>query len=117
MYISVIERTRLIGLLKALGATENTIMLLFMMEFTLIGLIGGLIGLISGVALSYVIGPYFFKLIRAPIARGRLEILPVFSAELMLTAFMVALLSGVLAGIYPARKAAKLDPAAALRQE
>lgn len=120
MYISVIERTRLIGLLKALGATELTIMMLFMMESTLIGLIGGAIGITIGIALSYVIGPYIFGFTRAPFIRGRsitVEITPVFSLNLIATAFLIAVLSGVIAGIYPARKAAKLDPVVALRQE
>ncbi|MCS7364903.1 MAG: ABC transporter permease [archaeon GB-1867-035] len=119
MYISVIERTRLIGLLKALGATELTIMMLFMMESTLIGLIGGAIGIATGIALSYVIGPYIFGFTRAPFMGGgmAIEITPVFSFDLIVTAFLIAVLSGVIAGIYPARKAAKLDPVVALRQE
>jgi len=127
MYISVIERTKLIGLLKALGATENTILLLFLMESTLIGLIGGSIGIITGIILSYIIGPSIFSLMRIPALRTpratkirgafKIQFQPVFTLELILTAFIIALLSGIIAGIIPARKAAKLDPVKALRQE
>lgn len=120
MYISVIERTKLIGLLKALGATQLEIMTLFLMESTLIGFIGGIIGIASGITLSYLIGPYLFGFTGMPFGRGRrvtFKITPVFSFELISTAFIIAILSGVIAGIYPARRAAKLDPVVALRQE
>ncbi len=123
MYISVIERTKLIGLLKALGATESTILLLFLMESALVGLIGGVIGVIAGIALSHIIGPIILRSIGLPIMRaprGRtaiIEVKPVFTVELIFIAFLAALLSGVIAGIIPARRAAKLDPVKVLRQE
>jgi len=121
MFISVIERTRFIGLFKALGATSMDILLLFLSEAILISFIGGVIGCLLGISLSYVVGPSLFSMLRVPGSpiRGRsfFGFQPVFTPELIVTAFTVSLLAGLLAGLYPAYKASKLDPVIALRSE
>jgi len=108
MLVSVTERTREIGLLKALGATNRGILLQFFMEGVLITLLSGLIGMaLAGglmAALRAVPGPEGFDPPRLVPA----------SATLAIGSLMLA---GVIAGLYPARKAAMLQPVEALRQE
>lgn len=104
MLVSVTERTREIGTRKALGATTKTILIQFLMEAVILSLIGGMIGLTLGILLSNVIA-------------SALNIVPIYtlgSVGLVL-AFSTAV--GVFFGIYPARKAAKLNPIDALRFE
>jgi putative ABC transport system permease protein len=108
MLVAVTERTREIGLRKALGATNGSILFQFFMEGILLTLLSGLIGLaLAGglmAALGHVNGPEGFDPPR----------LVASSAILAIACLTVA---GVVAGIYPARKAAMLQPVEALRQE
>ena len=119
MFISVIERTRFIGLFKALGATGSDVLVLFLSEATMIGLIGGIIGCVVGIISSELIGSSIFGgfLSRSPVFRGGIEVHPVFTPEMILISFGVSLLSGLIAGFYPAYKASKMDPVKALREE
>lgn len=135
MYISVMERTRIIGVFKALGAKNRTIMALFLVEALLIGLIGGSLGFGVGVAMAYSASGLLQGYTaaqspggqarwsfpgRQPLARPgpqTVTIEPVFTPWLILLALGFAVLVSLLAGFYPARKAAKLDPATALRYE
>ena len=117
-YVSVMERTREIGILKAVGFKRRTIMMLFLSESILTGLIGGVIGVVFGCFLALTMGnilPQF----RLPHGRAAPPTtLPVLiSPELLLftVAFTVAI--AVLAGLYPAWKASKLDPVIALKHE
>ena len=110
MYTSVRERTKEIGILKAVGAKNQTIVLIFLMESGIIGLVGGLGGMIPGLGLA--------KLIQAV---GQVH--PVFYIEASITPGIVLfglLFSfgvGCLSGFFPARSAAKLKPVDALRYE
>jgi putative ABC transport system permease protein len=108
MLVAVSERTREIGLRKALGATNRSILLQFLMEGVLLTLLSGLIGMgLSGgfmAALGNVRGPQGFDPPR----------LVPFTAVLAIGSLTLA---GVVAGLYPARKAAMLQPVDALRQE
>ncbi|MEI8361202.1 MAG: ABC transporter permease [bacterium] len=110
MYVIVTERTAEIGLRKAVGAKVQDIMTQFLIESTLITMLGGLIGIIFGIGISYLI---------AIVARNFLGLAWKFS--LPITGFVVAicfsLVCGVVFGLYPARKAARLDPIEALRTE
>jgi len=109
MYTSVRERTREIGILKAVGAKNSTITLIFLIESGIIGLVGGLGGMIPGLGLA--------KLIQAI---GQVH--PVFYIEASVTPGIIAfglLFSfgvGCLSGFFPARSAAKLKPVEALRR-
>jgi putative ABC transport system permease protein len=105
MLVSVRERTREIGVRRAVGATRTTILLQFLVEAIVISTLGGVIGLLLGAGI---------------IALARLAIpgLPVhLSLWVVLTALGFAALVGVLSGVMPARSAAKLDPVEALRFE
>jgi putative ABC transport system permease protein len=104
MLVSVTERTREIGIRKAIGATTNTILLQFLTESVIISMLGGIIGLILGLVGAYAIG-------------SLAGITPVLSAGTIAIAIIFSMSVGIFFGIYPARKAAKLDPIDALRYE
>jgi putative ABC transport system permease protein len=109
MYVVVGERTSEIGLRKAVGATYKTIMMQFLIEAVVITLAGGVVGIIFGTVISYIIA----------VGASYSGLNWVFSIPLK--AFIVALsfsaFFGLLFGIYPARKAALMEPINALRKE
>ena len=104
MMISVTERTREIGVRKALGATRRTILWQFLVEAATLTLVGGAIGLVVGGAIAYLVGAL------TPVP----AYVPLMSVAIALAA---AAVTGLLFGIYPASKAARLDPVEALRYE
>lgn len=122
MVMSIYERTREIGLMKAVGATNRDVMLIFLAEAGTIGLIGGIGGVIAGVILGQVGGFVGRQLLLAQIAQSGgspegLETLVYTPLWLPLFAIAFATLVGVISGIYPALRAIRLDPIAALRYE
>ena len=104
MLVSVTERTREIGIRKALGATYNNILLQFLIEAVVIGVVGGFLGVVIGVIASYGISS--FAGWNTVISWWAIVVAVVFSVGI-----------GLFFGIYPARKAALLDPIDALRYE
>lgn len=104
MMVSVTERTREIGIRKALGARYRDIMLQFLIESVVIGVLGGIFGVGLGIAAAFAIS-----------ALGSLN--TVISVLSILVPFGVSIAVGLFFGIYPARKAALLDPIDALRYE
>ena len=104
MLVSVRERTREIGIRKAIGARGRDILAQFLVEALVLSLLGGLIGIALGVALSALIGQ---------LAGWGF----VFSPVTPLVAVLFSLLVGVVFGVWPARQAARLDPIVALRYE
>ena len=104
MLVSVTERTREIGIRKSLGARTGSILLQFLSESAIITLLGGLIGIVLGVAGAQAIGG-------AIGFSARISVVTVLGAS----AFSAAV--GIFFGIYPARKAARLSPIEALRHE
>ena len=102
MTASVLERTREVGLMKALGAEDLTVALLFLAEGGLVGALGGLAGFVGGRALAAAIGGHVFDTVLPP----RLVALP--------AAFAVCLLVSLLATAFPVRRALAIDPILAL---
>ncbi len=110
MLVSVTERTREIGLRKAVGARNKDILCQFLIEAVVLTLLGGIIGFIVGLSFSFIIALVLSKVL------GIVWdfVLPI---SAVILAFGVAAVVGLVFGIYPARKAANLDPITALRYE
>ena len=104
MLVTVTERTREIGLRKALGAKKKVITVQFLLEAIMITFVGGTIGVVLGMSVSSI----FSRSMGLPL---------VFSLPSILLAFGVSAAIGVLFGWYPAQKAANLQPIEALRYE
>lgn len=102
MFVSVKERTREIGLRKAIGATRRTILAQFLLESSVICLIGGLIGLIAAILLSFMLNQFFPTSVQY---------------DVVIIAIIISLLTGIISGLAPAYSAAKMDPVDALRYE
>ncbi|MCX8193793.1 MAG: ABC transporter permease [Candidatus Pacearchaeota archaeon] len=115
MFTSVLERTRQIGILKAVGMTDKEVMSLFLIESALIGLVGGIFGLFVGFIISGVIG----QLTSVFLGGTRIGGVPMVSIrpELIVFALLFSVIIGIISGIFPARRAAKLEPVEALRYE
>ncbi len=116
LIMNVIEKSREIAILKAMGATNSGIMTVFMLQGLFIGLIGTIIGITGGFLLGYVLNTY--QLIKLPADVYYLNHLPVlmkFSDFIMISTS--AILISFLATLYPAWQAAKLDPVEPLRYE
>ena len=104
MLITVTERTREIGVRKALGATQNDIRVQFIVEAMLVCLIGGIIGVILGGAIGMIASSVVLDITWPPISA-------------VIFALLFSLATGVFFGAYPASKAAKMQPIEALRYE
>jgi putative ABC transport system permease protein len=125
MTVAVMERTREIGILKAIGAKSRTVLGMFLAEAVLVGVIGGFIGAFTGYGLSYGLAQALSSfmqpqrqemVLQAPETQG-LTVNPVFSPEWTVIAIVFAIIVCIIFGLYPARKAAKLNPVEALRYE
>ncbi|MEZ5738911.1 MAG: ABC transporter permease [Burkholderiaceae bacterium] len=104
MLVSVTERTREIGIRLAVGAQESQVMTQFLVEAVVLSLLGGVIGVVSGLAL-------------AALAASGMQIPLVVDPVIVLVAFGFSAVVGVLFGYFPARRAARLDPIDALRHQ
>jgi ABC-type antimicrobial peptide transport system permease subunit len=116
MMMAIYERTREIGVLKALGASAGEIRRLFTVEAGMIGLIGGFFGLIIGTLLGRLVDwiAHRYLISEGVTGVGLLSVVPWWLA---LGALIFAALIGIVAGLYPAARAARLDPVNALRHE
>ena len=108
MLMSVNERTREIGILQALGWQRRTILKLIIAESALLALLGGALGIVLGMGLT-------LGLEQVDLMRGKID--AVFSWHFLLEVLLLSVILGILGGLYPALKAARLRPAQALRQE
>jgi putative ABC transport system permease protein len=104
MLVSVVERTREIGIRKALGATDRAVLTQFLTEAVVISVVGGAIGIGLGIGVTYGAATAF-------------KFVFVVSGEAVATGFGLSTAVGLAAGVIPARNAAKLDPIAALRSD
>ncbi len=122
MIVSLMERTREIGILKALGMKNRTVLSIFLSESLIIGLIGTLVGIASGLGLAIVFsrlgvgGGDNLQGFRA-VAAGGLSITPVMTETVMLGSLAFGILVSVVFALYPAWRASKLKPVDALRYE
>lgn len=129
LYTSVIERTREIGVLKALGFNDRLTLLLFLNEAALIGLLGGTAGIFTGMGLAYVL-----NLALGGLGMGGaggagggagmfggggvgLSVTPVFPVQSLAQTWIFSVALSIIAGLYPAWRASRLDPVVALRKE
>lgn len=103
MLVSVAERTREIGIRKAVGASNATIIIQFLIEALLISLFGGIVGYVVGLACAWVVGSIMY-------------VTPSMSVVVLLIALGVSVGVGVLFGLYPALRASRKDPIESLRQ-
>ncbi len=102
--VSVVQRTREIGILRAMGSTQQQILRVFLLQGGLLGLAGSLLGVLVGYTLVQV-----FNGIEERLFLIRLE------PSMLLSAIAIATAAGVVAAMVPARRAAKYDPAVAIR--
>ena len=104
MLVSVSERKKEIGIRKAVGAKNSEIQALFLVESVMLSLLGGILGVVLGLAFTWVVayfsGWHFVIYLLPPLA-----------------GFLVSAATGIFFGFYPARRAAKLEPMASLRSE
>jgi len=115
MVMSILERTREIGVMRAVGARRRTVSTLFTIEAALLGFFGGVVGLAIGYGVVLVANPIINKQLSSNnITSSNIITLPIW---LILGVIGLTTLIGILAGMYPARRAAKLDPVEALRYE
>ncbi|MFA6269490.1 MAG: ABC transporter permease [archaeon] len=112
MFTSVLEKTRDIGIMKALGASNNEVLILFVIESGLFGFIGGLIGVMIAFLITGVM-----NLMGLSLGIGGRGAEMLITPELVIIAILISTLIGILAGIAPARNASKMRPVDALKYE
>jgi len=100
MFMAVTERTQEIGVMKAIGATERDILEIFLIESGLIGLVGGVLGVVLGAAVSVILNQFGVPTTLKP--------------ELLVFAVLFAFVVGAVSGFFPARRAARMEPVVAL---
>ncbi len=110
MYTAVLERTKEIGIMKAIGATRREILLLFLIESGMLGLLGGIIGVVLGLGISKVVEFITFEVFQSPLIQANASLFLIFGA--LFFSFVV----GIISGIFPAYRAAKLQVVEALRK-
>ncbi len=116
MFMSVMERTRLIGILKSIGTRNSEIMKLFLTESGIIGLMGGLLGVFLGFIVVGVISSVGINIMGMG-RMGTSTSVAIVTPELILFALLFSTIIGIISGLIPARKAANLQIVEAMRSE
>jgi len=111
MFTSVLEKTKEIGIMKAIGARNKDIMIIFLLNSGLVGFVGGILGVLLGAGISFILPNFLTSL--GPGGRVR-TVLPM---SLLVGSLILSILLGMIAGLIPARRASKLRPVDALRYE
>jgi ABC-type lipoprotein release transport system permease subunit len=116
MIMSILERTREIGIMKAIGAEDREIKLIFFVEAAVIGVFGGVIGVLVAWGIDTLANRIAYEFILKPQGAGFINF---FSMPIYLSggAVLFALLISIAAALYPASRAAKIDPVRALRHD
>ncbi len=116
MIMSILERTREIGIMKAIGAEDREIKLIFFVEAAVLGLVGGIIGVFAAWGIDAIANRLAYRFILKPNGASFVDF---FSLPLWLTigAILFALVVSILAALYPASRAARIDPVRALRHD
>ncbi len=109
LYISVVERTQEIGVIKAIGGRRKDIRHIFVSEAFLIGLFSGLVAILTSIGTAFIANQISMKFVQTNIV--------IINWEYLVFALLTSITLSVLAGIYPANKASKLDPVESLRHE
>ena len=111
VYTSVLERTKEIGILKAVGANEKNILLLFLFESGMLGMLGGVIGVILGLSISKSVEYFAYQYYQSQLIQAQIS--PLLIISTLLFAFIIGTISGTL----PAKQAARLNPVDAMRKK
>lgn len=117
MFMSVMERTRLIGILKSIGTRNSEILKLFLTESGIIGLMGGLLGVFLGFIVVGVISEVGINIMGMGGRMGTSTSMAVVTPELVIFVLLFSTIIGIVSGLIPARKAAKLQVVEAMRSE
>jgi len=116
MVMSIYEQTKEIGIIKAMGASNSQVMIIFLIQSAMIGFIGGLMGVGITYAIMKIADPYVVDVL---LEQGFSSIETFFNFQLLNSLYITlgSILVGILAGLYPARKASTIDPIQALRHD
>jgi putative ABC transport system permease protein len=104
MLVSVSERTKEIGIRKAIGAKRRDVLLQFLIEAAVLSSFGGVIGILAGIGLGKILS-------------SALSLTVTYSPSVIVMSFLFSVIVGVVFGVFPANKASKLNPIQALRYE
>ena len=116
MIMSILERTREIGIMKAIGAEDREIKLIFFVEAAVLGLVGGVVGVLSAWIIDGIANRLAYRFILKPQGSGFVDFFHL-PPWLSVGAILFALIVSILAALYPASRAARIDPVRALRHD
>ncbi|NLL23648.1 MAG: FtsX-like permease family protein, partial [Tissierellia bacterium] len=116
MVMSIYERTREIGIMKVIGASVRDIRLIFLTEASLIGLLGGVLGISLSIGISQLLN-FIFSQTEAGVRLGDDAVISIIPPWLILLSLIFSSLIGLMAGYYPAKRATKLSAIEAIKTE